>query len=333
MPSQPCRSALDVMLRAVRAAARPMAVAAALGLATVSAGAQTYGIATMQPGTLNHTTGSAIAKVLKEKGGMNVLVQPTAGETTLIPMVGQAEAEMGIANIAEVVNVTRGTGAGQQPELRLIGSIHALRVAFFVRRDSDLKTMADLKGKRVTAGYSAMRTIDTIVHAMLATAGLTINDVKPVPVPNVLRGADDFLGGTADTFMFAFGAAKVREVDATVGGVRALEIPEAGLAASRKIFQYGYLTEVSPGPVFVGVPQKMKVYSYDNMLFTNAKVKDEIVYKIVETMDKNAAELAAVQPALRGFSAASLYKQYDIAYHPGALKYFKEKGLQPQAIQ
>ncbi len=296
--------------------------------------AQTYGIATMQPGTLNHTTGSAIAKVLKEKGNMNVLVQPTAGETTLIPMVGRAEAEMGIANIAEVVNVTKGgTAAGQQPDLRLIGSIHALRVAFFVRKDGDLKTMADLRGKRVTAGYSAMRTIDTIVHAMLGTASLTINDVKPVPVPNVLRGADDFLGGNADTFMFAFGAAKVREVDATVGGVRALEISDAGMEASRKIFPYGYLTEVSPGPVFVGVPQKMKVYAYDNMLFTNAKVKDEIVYKIVETMEANKGDLVAVQPALRDFSAANLYKQYDIPYHPGALKYFKEKGLQAKAIQ
>jgi uncharacterized protein len=302
------------------------------GAATATA--QTYGIATMQPGTLNHTTGSAIAKVLKEKANLNVLVQPTAGETTLIPMVGRAEAEMGIANIAEVVNVTKGgTAAGQQPDLRLIGSIHALRVAFFVRKDGDLKTMADLKGKRVTAGYSAMRTIDTIVHAMLGAGGLTINDVKPVPVPNVLRGADDFLGGTADTFMFAFGAAKVREVDATVGGVRALEIPDAGMEASRRIFPYGYLTEVSPGPVFVGVPQKMKVYAYDNMLFTNAKVSDDIVYKIVDTLESNKADLVAVQPALRDFSAADLYKQYEVPYHPGALKYFKEKSLQAKAIQ
>ncbi len=69
------------------------------------------------------------------------------------------------------------------------------------------------------------------------------------------------------------------------------------------------------------------------MLFTNAKVKDDIVYKIVETLESNKADLAAVQPALREFSAASLYKQYDIPYHPGALKYFKEKGLQAQAIQ
>ena len=57
--------------------------------------AQTYGLATMQPGTLNHTTGSAIAKVLKEKAGMNALVQPTAGESVLIPLVGRGEAELG----------------------------------------------------------------------------------------------------------------------------------------------------------------------------------------------------------------------------------------------
>lgn len=328
------RFALRVALHNSRCVAGAMLCAGAMIAASASATAQTYGIATMQPGTLNHTTGSAIAKVLKEKGGMNVLVQPTAGETTLIPMVGRAEADLGIANIAEVVNVTKGGSvAGQQPDLRLIGSIHALRTALFVRKDSDMKSVADLKGKRVTAGYSAMRTIDTIVLAMLGTAGLTLGDVKPVLVPNVIRGADDFTGGNADTFMFAFGAAKVREVDATVGGVRALEIPEAGMAASRKIFPYGYLTEVSPGPVFVGVPQKMKVFSYDNMLFTNAKVRDETVYKIVEIMESNKAELVAVQPALRDFSSANLYKQYDIPYHPGALKYFADKGLQAQAIQ
>ena len=75
---------------------------AALALGAGVASAQTYGVATMQPGTLSHTTGSAIAKVLKEKGGINVLVQPTAGESTLIPMVARGEADIGIANILEV---------------------------------------------------------------------------------------------------------------------------------------------------------------------------------------------------------------------------------------
>jgi uncharacterized protein len=322
------------LYRPFHRAVLPLLLAPLLGIAATGASAQTYGIATMQPGTLNHTSGTAIAKVLKEKASLNVLVQPTAGETTLIPMVGRAEADMGIANIAEVVNVLKGApGVVQQPDLRLIGSIHALRVAFFVRKDSDMKSIADLKGKRVTVGYSAMRTIDVLVGAMFASGGISHGDVRPVPVPNVIRGADDFLSGSADTFMFAFGAPKVREVDATVGGIRALEIPEQGMEASRKIFPYGYLTEVNPGPVFVGVPQQMNVYSYDNMLFTNAKVKDEIVYKIIETLDKNAADVVAIQPAMRGFTASYLYKKYDLSYHPGALKYFKDHNLEAKAAQ
>ena len=296
------------------------------------ASAQTYGIATMQPGTLNHTTGSAIAKVLKEKGNLNVLVQPTAGETTLIPMVGRGEAELGIANIHEMLNATR-AGPAQQPDLRLIGTVHPLRVAFFVRKDSPMRTMADLKGKKVTSGYSAMRTIDPLIKAMLATGGLADKDIVPVLVPNVIRGADEFLSGASDMFFFAFGGAKVREVDATVGGLRALEIPAEGMATANKIVPYGYLTQGTPGPFFVGVEKPMGVYTYDNMLFTSAKVRDEIVYKMIDTLETNKAELVSVQPALREFSAANLYKQYDIPYHPAALQYFKDKNLQPKAVQ
>jgi TRAP transporter TAXI family solute receptor len=304
-----------------------------LALGTFSVSAQTYGIATMQPGTLNHTTGSAIAKVLKEKGNLNVLVQPTAGETTLIPMVGRGEAELGIANIHEVLKVTRGDGAGQQPDLRLIGTIHPLRVAFFVRKDSAMKTMADLKGKKVTTGYSAMRTIDPLIRAILVTGGLTDKDIVPVPVPNVIRGADEFMSGSTDMFFFAFGAAKVREVDASVGGLRALQVPAAGMDAANKIAPYGYLTKGTPTAFFVGVAEPTDVYTYDNMLFTHAKVKDEMVYKMIDTLESNKAELVSVQPALREFSAASLHKQYDIPYHAGALKYFKDKSLPAQAIK
>ena len=301
---------------------------AALALSAGLAVAQTYGVATMQPGTLSHTTGSAIAKVLKEKGNLNALVQPTAGESTLIPMVGHGEADIGIANIFEVEN-----GKKANPDLRLIGSIHALRGTFWVRKNSDMKTIADLKGKKVVMGFSAMRTIDPMMKAILATGGLTETDIKPVLVPNVVRGAEDFVSGASDMFFFAFGAPKVREVDATVGGIRALEIPASGMAAAKKILPQGYLSPAAPGPFFVGVDHPMGVYTWDNMLFTNAKVKDEVVYKIIETLEKNKADLVAVQPALREFNAAGLYKAYDIPYHPGALKYFKDHKIEAKAAQ
>src|SRR6266571_316278 len=82
---------------------------AMLGLGGQPASAQTYGLATMQPGTLAHTVASAIAKTLKEKGGLNTLVQNTAGESVLIPMVAKGEIDLGIANLAEVQAAAEGS--------------------------------------------------------------------------------------------------------------------------------------------------------------------------------------------------------------------------------
>ncbi len=300
-------------------------LAAVLGSA---AQAQTFGFATMQPGTLNHTSGTAVAKVLKEKAGLNVVVQPTAGESVLIPLVSRGEAEFGIANIFEVEAAKTAS-----PNLRLIGSLHPLRGAFWVRKDSTMKTMADLKGKKVGMGYSAMRTIDPMVKAILATGGLTENDVTPVLVPNVVRGADDFASGAADMFFFAFGAPKVREVDASVGGIRELEIPESGMAASKKIVPEGYVMPAAPYPCFVGVEKPMPVDTWDNMIFTNAKVSDDTVYNLIETFEQKTAALVAIKPAQREFRATAPYTPSDLPYHPGALKYFKDKGIEVKALQ
>src|SRR5215475_2565708 len=116
--------------------------AMALAGSATTAAAQTYGFATLQPGTLNHTTASAVAKVLKEKAGLNVLVQPTAGDNVIIPMVNRGEAEIGIANAPEIASALEG---GRNKDVRLIGTAHPLRSAFWVRKDSAMKTIADLK--------------------------------------------------------------------------------------------------------------------------------------------------------------------------------------------
>jgi hypothetical protein len=308
-------------------------IALAFSLGTASA-QKPMGFATLPAGSLNYVTASAIAKVLKEKGGMNVLVQPTAGDSVIMPMVNRNEAQIGITNILEFADVVHGESKiGKQPNLRLIGVPHTFRGTFWVRKDSPIKTIADLKGKKVPLGYSAMLTIDKLSKALLATGGLTEKDITPVLVPNVIRGADSFAAGTTDTFTFAFGAAKLREVDATVGGIRALEIPESGMAAAKKIFPDGYLVKAVPSPFFIGVDHPMEVYAWDNLLITNDKVPDDVVYKIIDTLVNNAPDLVAIQPALRGISAQEMYAGYDLPYHPGALKYYKDHNIKPKVIK
>jgi TRAP transporter TAXI family solute receptor len=230
-----------------------------------------------------------------------------------------------------MLEVVEGIETGKlQNDLRVIGSIYVLRMGFFARKDSGIVTMADVKGKRVPAGYSAMRTLDKNTQAMLATANLSLADVKPVMVPNVLRGGDDFMSGSNDMFMFSFGGPKVREADATVGGVRAVKVG-SNLEASRKIFPYGYFSDVKPIPAYVGVSEPMQVYAMDYILFTNAKMKNETVEKIIETMAKNKPDMVATAPALNDFSLDTMYRKHEMAYHPGALKYFQDHKIEAKA--
>ena len=56
-------------------------------------------------------------------------------------------------------------------------------------------------------------------------------------------------------------------------------------------------------------------------------MKDELIYKVLDTMEKYKDDLIAVQPVLREFTPAFGYKQYGVPYHPGALKFFKDHNL------
>src|SRR5258708_37002945 len=99
-------------------------------------------------------------------------------------------------------------------------------------------------------------------------------------------------------FSFAFGGPKVKEADATVGGIRALEINEGGMAAAKKIMPWAYLTQIGPGPIFTGVEKPMKAYSFDNVIITSPKGPAKIVTKMLDLLKKNKTALIAVHPGL-----------------------------------
>jgi TRAP-type uncharacterized transport system substrate-binding protein len=65
----------------------------------------------------------------------------------------------------------------------------------------------------------------------------------------------------------------------------------------------------------------------DYILFTNAKTKDDVVAKIIDTMLKNKPDLVAVAPVLADFTPTLMHRKHDIPYHPGALKYFAANNI------
>ena len=77
----------------------------------------------------------------------------------------------------------------------------------------------------------------------------------------------------------------------------------------------------------------MQVYSMDYILFTNSKMKDETVAKIIDTMANNKADMVATAPAMNDFSVDTMYRKHAMTYHPGALKYFQDKKIEAKAYK
>ncbi len=310
---------------------RILTVVAAM-LLTWSAHAQVLGFGSAPQGSIGYNMSSAIARVMSEAAGVQSRVQPYSGSSAVLPLVNSGELDLAVCNVLEIEEATRGEGpydGRKQDKLRVLGVIFPLYSSIFVKKDSPIKSLAELKGKRLPYGFSAQVTLERIVDAIIATGGLTRRDVVPVLVPNVVRGADDFIDGKIDGGFFALGAAKVSEVDKTVGGIRYLPLPNdpKSVEAMKKIMPYAYIKLVSPSPAFTGLDGPTNLMAYDYLVAVGAHVKDETVYRIAKAMFENKPKLAESLRAFGGWDTQSIAKEMPASFHPGAVKFFKEKGL------
>jgi len=203
-------------------------------------------------------------------------------------------------------------------------------MAFWVRKDSNIQSIADLKGKHVPSEWVQQTSVITHMNALLAAGGVTMNDVQKVPTVNVIRASEDFKSGRIDLFFFAVGAPKVQEIAAAVGGLRVLPMevlpdPEARM---KKIRPEYYFSTVNPAPHIAGIDKPTKVQTIDFIIGVGTHVKDDVVRDFIKAVHDNKKSLVEGHPNFNAYDPAQSGKhQPRLAYHPAAEKYWKETGL------
>lgn len=297
-----------------------------------SASAQNVGIATSNPGSLFHNIGTAVANAANA-AGLNTTIQPATSPNQFIPFIDQGGIEFGVANLQEVDYAVNGDAWWEgrtNPNLRVVAHLMPLVEAIFVRADSDIMKVSDLKGQPMTDGYTAQNTILPQLAAFYATAGMTRDDVEKVSVASVVAGADAFMAGDTVGFIFAHGAGKVREADAAVGGLRALGVEDdsdAALAAAREHWPTAFFTTL-PAGAMPGVLEDTVYIAFPQVVFTHAGASDDVVYAMTKAMYENAQVMSDTFPPFRAFKPADMKGEQGVAeYHPGALRFFEEVGL------
>src|SRR4029450_5345186 len=171
------------------------------------------------PGTGYYAVASGLAKVVTQATGVQMVVQPHSGTSTMLPLLNTGEMEFGTVNAVDMGLAYRGPSykiGGRNPfqfspNVRLVQRGSPLLVGLLVRKDSPIKNVTDVKGKRMTGEYPAHLAVWYNMFGHLASAGYTWSDVKVIPVPAVNDGVDALVAGRADVTEHALGAARTKE--------------------------------------------------------------------------------------------------------------------------
>ncbi|MEQ3625365.1 MAG: TAXI family TRAP transporter solute-binding subunit [Celeribacter sp.] len=301
------------------------AVALSFGAA---AEAQVASIGTTKGGAIAQI-GDAVAAAVSRDSGFQMRPQKMSGTQQYIAAVDMGRVDFGVSNVMQYYMAQSGTGLaeGQAFEnLQLVATLVPFTQGIIVRADSDVQSVADLKGLRIPAGYGSSPLFDTFWRAFLDNADLSYEDVTEVPVASLPKSWDAFKQGQVDAVIAAAGSGAVQEMDVMIdGGIRyiPIETSDALLAALPKT----RIEPIETSDALVGVGDDNVMHRYEVVLFANADLDEDTVYKTVKAIADNTEDLQASSPLWNDYDPADLAHDYGLEYHPGALRYFREAGL------
>lgn len=288
-------------------------------------------LATHAVGSLYNAIGTGIATVVSRHTPIMIRVQPFAGPPAWLPSMDTGETDMGVLTSADAVTSYKGIILYKRPfkntRILIVGG--SLLLGFYVPKDSPIETVADLKGKRIPTDYPGTPIVRLSSTAALATAGLTYNDIIKVPVSDLQAGAQAFLEGRADAGWHSVGSPAVEEANARRGGVKFISVISTSEGEKRmaEVYPGSYPSLLKAGSA-TGIVRDTVVLTNDIYLVAAKELGDEAAYEIIKALWEHNQELGAAYPALKAWRRERMVsKNAFIPYHPGAIKFFKEKQI------
>jgi len=288
-----------------------------------------------QIGTTTNAMMCAIAPVMED--WFKVKVRVSAYETTrgAVDAVGAGKIHMYAASVSELyygVTARESMAEGDGPyPLNIIWTQGCTPWAWAVREDSPIKSVYDIKGKRVAeAQYSPGMIL--MVDALLDFVGLTRDDVVVIPVSTYTANVKSIAEGKADIAWFSPISGVTREVAAGPHGLRWLALPFEDTEGWEKLMEWRSV--YIPGIIETGVEPAHGLESALMWYFHSCSadfVDEDTAYQLTEFFDKafpqykdkhNYAPLFMTKKAMRGYLDQASYP-----VHRGAIKYLKETGL------
>ncbi|HEY0824734.1 MAG TPA: TAXI family TRAP transporter solute-binding subunit [Ramlibacter sp.] len=307
------------------------ATAAVLVFAGAAHAQQFFRIGTGGTAGTYYPVGGMIANAVSQPGKIIATAQSSNGSLANVNAVASGSMEAGFSQSDVATWAYTGTGAFEgKPkvsDLRMIANLYPESIHLVVKKGSGIKTVTDLKGKRVALDEPGSGTLIN-ARMVLAAYGVKESDIKPDFIkPN--QAGDKLKDGSLDAFFFVGGApaGAIAELASSGVGIELVPLTGAPADALRKQNPYFAVDNIAAN-TYKDVPA-VQTLAVGAQLVTSAKVSADTVYEITKAMYSEQAQKALAAGHAKGkfITKQNAVQGVGIPFHPGAEKFYKEAGL------
>jgi TRAP transporter TAXI family solute receptor len=309
---------------------RPIAAVAILAISGLAFAQQQY-INVLTGGTsgVYYPLGVAVSRLIGQAiPDAKVSVQATKASVENLNLLQQGRGELAFTLGDSLSDAWKGNKDAGFPaplkKLRAVGGIYSNYIQIVASADSGIKSLADLKGKRISVGAPKSGT-ELNARAVLHAAGIEYKDFAKVEYLPFGESVELMKNRQLDATLQSagLGVSSLRDL-ATSQKIVVLPIPADVV---KKIGDAAYQPATIPANTYEGQDHDVPTAAIQNFLVTRADLPADTVYKMTKAVYENKDALVAAHAAAKGIDKANAVKSLPVPLHPGAEKYFKEAGV------
>jgi uncharacterized protein len=313
----------------VRTVALALALAA-IGCSGGGSGGRTFlSMGTAPPGGAFFVVGGALVEVLNANAEHNWSVTPeaTSGTQENIRRLASGELDLAVANSAITYFAVRGTEGWERPyPVRTIMTLAPNVTIFLTLSNSGVKSIGDLKGRRVVVGPAGAG-FEYFVRPLLSAHGVAFGDFTPLNATQ--SAAVDMLTDGSAAAVLVGGAVPTASITQAAASMDVFFVPYDEAAVKRLSDEYVFFSPVTV-PAGTYRNQKTDFHGLDvgsMHLITSADQDEELVYQITKALYENREQVVQRHAAGNAINAANVVRDTGTEFHPGAIRYYREIGV------
>jgi uncharacterized protein len=282
--------------------------------------------ATGRPGGSQYPVSVALSQIMEKVPGVGTVSLTPGGGAGNIVAVDTGKADLGITISVSAYDGIRGKPPykSKTANITQLFALHGFKIAILVPADSPIKSFKDLAGKKVNVGPKGF-TITEVAKRIFAMEHMTVD----MQYLQLTAAVEQFKDGHLDALFYSPADRFAAFIDlAQARRIRLIPLPESVMDTMLKQEPSFYRAEFPISPdIYKGITNKIQTIGYPNIIVANKNTVSEAqAYAITKAVAENMDKVGAVEPALKNFDLKNMALTVGVPFHPGSLKYFKERG-------